>query len=253
MTTNAVNNSVYGDFSVKDGASGSSRVLRIENENDSASSEAAIETQVGGTSADDTYFRYVVSTTNSWSHGIDQTDSQSFNMAYAASATATPSSTKAIKATTDGELLYPSQPIFKAYLSSTASNVTGDGTVYTVAFASEEVDQNSNYNTSTYRFVAPKDGKYLLAYNVMLGGAQAGTTSTYFYLYKNGSEKLTTYNISAAQKRNTSDEFGVNGLVIADLSANDYVDVRGSVSGGSKVVDVQATDHRTFFGGCLLG
>lgn len=49
------------------------------------------------------------------------------------------------------------------------SNVTGDGTVYTVLFANEDFDVGNNFSAST--FTAPSTGKYLL--NLILSTSDA--------------------------------------------------------------------------------
>lgn len=252
MVNNSLNNAVYEDFSVENGASGSSRVLCVENNNDTASSSAAIETQVGGTSADDTYFRYLISTTNSWAHGIDQTDSQSFDIAYNAGATATPSSIKAIKSTTDGELLYPNQPLFAAYRSSSLTNVTGDGTDYTIIYDAEDADQDSNYNTATGTFTAPKEGKYLFSSVIMLDEVSTSHTGGYFRILVNGVE-VTRYLYDAGAWVNAYDECGLCGTIVIDLAASDTVTTKICVYGYTKTIDLSNTDRRTTFGGCLLG
>ena len=223
MANNSLNNECKNDFTITGGVSGSSRILRVENNYNTASSSAVIETQVGGTSADDTYFRYVMSTTSSWALGIDNSDSQSFNLSYAASASATPSSTKSILAMTSGELLYPNQPIFKAYVSSTIYNVTGDGTVYgPIPFDTEKVDQNSNYDNSTnYRFTAPKDGKYLLSFCVIFGDLDSSNSGTDVYMYKNATDKISAYMFSISQLADSSGEAGVSGVAIVNLAASD--------------------------------
>jgi hypothetical protein len=52
--------------------------------------------------------------------------------------------------------------------SANQSDVTGNGTVYTVTFTTEVFDQNSDFASST--FTAPVTGKYLLCANLSWGG-----------------------------------------------------------------------------------
>lgn len=62
------------------------------------------------------------------------------------------------------------QPAFQAYLGSTASNVTGDGTAYSVVYDTKAYDQNTNFNTGTGVFVAPYAGVYNFNCTLYLSG-----------------------------------------------------------------------------------
>lgn len=57
-----------------------------------------------------------------------------------------------------------SQPCFQVYLTTSATNVTGDGTVYNLLFDTTAFDQGSNItlnSSSKTIFTAPVTGKYL--------------------------------------------------------------------------------------------
>jgi len=58
-----------------------------------------------------------------------------------------------------GEMTNASQPSFNVYTSSALTNMPVT-TVHTVPFGTERYDQGNNYNTSTYTFTAPVNGKY---------------------------------------------------------------------------------------------
>jgi hypothetical protein len=62
--------------------------------------------------------------------------------------------------TLSGVISKPNQPLVIAYLSTSPTDVTGDGTVYTVIFDTSIADQASNYNTSTGVFTVPTAGIY---------------------------------------------------------------------------------------------
>ena len=261
MTTNSLSNECLNDFTIK-GESGSTRKLRVENTNNTAGSEAAIETFVGGTSSDDNYFRYVINTATSYAHGIDNTDSQSFNISYAASALATPSSTKAIKSTTNGALLYPSQPLFKAYCKTGAVNCTGDNTVYFPHFSYEEVDQNNNFDTGTYLFTAPKAGKYLFATSVQINNVNSSHTKFDMRFYLNGSAVNDIRGglyLNSARLLDTTNARCTGFMVeMINLAANDTIGIAIVVGTSTKTVgipDFSATPaiHQVFFAGTLMG
>lgn len=63
----------------------------------------------------------------------------------------------------------PSLPCFQAWLSSTASNVTGAGGVYQIAFDQENFDVGSNFTTgASAHFTAPVTGKYFFSGTVLI-------------------------------------------------------------------------------------
>ena len=57
--------------------------------------------------------------------------------------------------TVSGDITSSTAPAFMAYNDTTRTNVTGDGTAYTIAYNVEEFDRGSDYNNSTYTFTAP--------------------------------------------------------------------------------------------------
>ena len=73
-------------------------------------------------------------------------------------------------------------PSFFAYVDATVPNVTGDGTVYTVIFNTEEFDTLSNFNTTTGMFTAPTDGLYCLGAQMTLDDIGAQHTQLNFHL-----------------------------------------------------------------------
>jgi len=53
------------------------------------------------------------------------------------------------------------QALFQAYLTGNQTNVTGDGTTYTIQFNTTSYNVSSCFNTGTFTFTAPKTGKYI--------------------------------------------------------------------------------------------
>lgn len=152
-----------------------------------------------------------------------------------------------------GEITYPLQPAFLAYLSATASDVTGDGTEYTIVWDSEIFDQNSDFNTGTGTFTAPVTGRYAFHFSISYSDLGVAHTA--------GSMKAVTSNRSYLSNLNNPFVFALGGFdgqifsVFADMDAADTCTTVAQVSNGTKTVDVftvSATDPRSWFGGYLV-
>jgi len=149
-----------------------------------------------------------------------------------------------------GEVTYPLQCSFYAYLAAAKNNVTGDGTTYTIPFDSELYDRNSDFNTGTGYFVAPVTGIYYLSASVLLVG---GSTKTGSY--------TDIYNVTQATSLVTKLE-SLGGSSILDnssscdtivlLTAGDNISVTTRCFGGTLTADVSANSSYTFFSGGLV-
>jgi len=147
-----------------------------------------------------------------------------------------------------GNVTLSGQPCFLVYNASSDLNVTGTGTVTTVPYATEIVDQGGNFVTAT--FTAPITGRYLLIANLRIAGTTAAADDWELI--------LVTSNRNYRNKTIFADNLGtqiqLRNITIADMDADDTVTVTIEVNGeASDVVDVQGdADMRTSFSGCLL-
>ena len=138
----------------------------------------------------------------------------------------------------------PMKPAFLAYNSSTDSNVTGDGTVYTVDFDTEVFDQHGDFASDT--FTAPIGGKYLLSTSVYYLGM---TDATSLYIALTTSNRTYYHQLAIGNAANNSMPL----TVVADMDAGDtaYVTITGTA--GTKNIDVYgAAAAQTFISGCLI-
>jgi hypothetical protein len=142
-------------------------------------------------------------------------------------------------------------PCFSVRMAANRTNVTGDGTAYTVAFDTENLDQTSNFNTSTFQFTAPVNGAYLFTVALAVSGQDVGTTD--------GNLKLVTSNRTyygtavATPLTNNFWTFQFSGIV--DMEANDTAHVVLTLSGGGKTADISAADSGgtySLFSGILI-
>lgn len=151
------------------------------------------------------------------------------------------------------------KPSFSAFLGTTDSNVTGDGTLYTLGNTdigntlTELYDYGSNFTPGASGgavFTAPLAGSYQF---------------NYFILFQqfDGSSHNPVINLVTTSKTYTfgnavtpiAGNFPMNLSINIPLALNDTVLFKANVSGGTKVVDIfgSATAPRTVVGGYYIG
>ena len=152
-----------------------------------------------------------------------------------------------------GNQLNSTRCCFSAYLSSSVSNVTGDGTVYTIVYNGTVFDQGSNFNTSSGVFTAPVTGKYLFTVAVDSADNSAYTNCNLKVVTTARTyTPLANFNIGAVTG---SASVSFNGSVLADMTANDTAKVTWTVSGSTKSIGVTGgadSNLLTYFQGYLL-
>lgn len=153
-------------------------------------------------------------------------------------------------AVSSGSVTMPVQPAFGAY-GNDQTNVTGDGTNYTVLWANEIFDQGSNFASNT--FTAPVTGKY--QFNI--SAEFLGLTSVHNQCYLALITTARTYNISYANPYALGftsgsdvyfDTFDCSLLV--DMTASDTAIFKIYLAGNSKTVDIVL--FGTHFSGYLV-
>ena len=147
-----------------------------------------------------------------------------------------------------GQVLFPGQPSFLAFLDTTQTDETGDATVAQVDFNAEIYDQTSNFASST--FTAPITGKYLLTANIACDGRTTAATQIAIEITTSNRRYSRTEGVGAG-----TSGIGINMSTVADMDASDTAVAKCMVAGeGSKVIDFvgNGTILYSYFAGCLV-
>lgn len=129
-------------------------------------------------------------------------------------------------------------PAFSAVLSANQS-VTSSVTTK-LAFATEEFDTNSNYDTSNYRFTPTVAGYYQVTVNIEPAISQA---YQYVYIYKNG---------SAAKRNSSGSSSGTGTIVTATISMNGSTDYLEAYTLIPSTGNISSTSQGTYFQAAMV-
>lgn len=146
------------------------------------------------------------------------------------------------------------KPAFLAVLASTLSNVTGDGTQYTVVFDTEVFDQNNNFNGTT-TFTAPVNGVYFFTAQLLLGGLTASFTGMNVAITTTARNYLGAQCNPGVQRDGASNQMTASVTCLANMTAGQTATLNISVSGSTKTISLPtggATDPRNYFAGYLV-
>ena len=150
---------------------------------------------------------------------------------------------------------FPDNPLFSVKLNSMATNVTGDGTVYTVGFNTEIFDRTNSFNTGTSTFTAPAPGAYLFTFSVFM--QDLGVANTIGNLNVNTSNRMIKMGkANYGAMRTAFNGYQPTHSCIADMDAADTATIELTVFGCALIVDVfgdATSDLDTFWQGVYLG
>lgn len=224
---NVINNTVGASNS------GQTNTFTVTNSSNTASSAARETITVGGGTAADPTLNFNVSGVTNWEVGIDNSDSDAFVLAQGTAL----GTNNVIHSNTSGQINYPLQPCFLAYVNPAVTNVTGDGTTYTILYNNEVFDQSSSFDTTTGTFTAPITGKYTFhAVYEVTQTAAANQNSIFDLVTSNRGYELSVLNPSVATS--ALGFLSAGASVIADMDAADTATTTLQITGGAKVVDV---------------
>ena len=148
-----------------------------------------------------------------------------------------------------GAILKPLQPAFNVNVNSTQTLSAGSTT--TITMDTERFDQNADFNTTSYKFIAPVTGRYFLSTFIRID--HIDISSDYIDLRIRTSNH-TYQNVYNSDLEATADNpFTTLALaILADMDANDeaYVSifVEGHVSASSGTTSINTGGSSGFFG-----
>lgn len=139
---------------------------------------------------------------------------------------------------------------FLAKRGSTIADQTGDGTSYNIVFDSAVTNPGSHYATGTGVFTAPEAGLYSFYVNLVLTGINGTTTTELLCELIATGQTITVEMCKPSPETRTGDlTFGFANAAMINMAANDTVNVRLTVWGGAKQVDVTIN---SYFGGSIV-
>ena len=145
-----------------------------------------------------------------------------------------------------GNVLKPKSSAFSA--STTTPGFSVGTTEVKIAYDTENVDTNGNYDTTNYRFTAPVTGNYLIGTTNSCYISTGVTVYMAVYIRKNG--VATSYRFRGGGVDNdVNDWFGISGSVVVPLAAGDYIELWGYANAGS----FQIVNTEGHFYGYLIG
>jgi len=156
--------------------------------------------------------------------------------------------TTAMTIDSTGRILTPARPAFRVEKRASSQSIS-DSTNTKITFEHEVFDIGSNFASD--KFIAPVAGIY--QFNACLRCVASGGTMELaaIYLYKNGSHFTDIVQIQTSA--NNMSNSHISGGVTLQLSASDYIEIYGNISGTSPSVHHHSSGQRTWFSGFLIG
>ena len=144
----------------------------------------------------------------------------------------------------NGHITKPLQPAFQVQPSSDQTNVDDNDTI---AFGTEEFDQNGDFASNT--FTAPVTGRYLLTASVRVDDIDTAANWVRIEIVTSNQDYKSSI-IDPGVLASDPEYWSFSQTVLADMDANDTAKVQYGQSGGAVQADINQGD--TFFSGHLV-
>jgi hypothetical protein len=232
-------------------------VLALRNaDNSSTSSYADIQASVVADSIADPFLLVAVEAVTNYCFGIQNNGSFATNylVINRDAPFVTPSTGFNLwKLYPSGARVMISQPCFLAYLSSTQTNVSGDGTVYHVPFDTIVFDQDSHFTTGAGAlFTAQVTGRYSFTASVTTSAAGAGSGFIYL-LDLVATSRTLRFSWALAAGTSLANNMAFQNTGIIDMTAGDTLYVNITISSGAKTNSIlgSGSPYFTYISGKL--
>ncbi len=159
------------------------------------------------------------------------------------------SGNNAIVVDANGHITKPLQPAFSVNKNGTdQSNFAIGGE--TIVWAAERFDQNSDFDLTENRFVAPVTGKYFL--QVQIRFENLDTAATYYILSISTSNQTYYFILDPDYFDQDAVYYSIAFSVLADMDASDTATVSINQNAGTAQTDIDGNVQYTFFTGHLV-
>lgn len=149
-----------------------------------------------------------------------------------------------------GTMTNSGQPAFLGIRNAAVTNVTGDGTFYTVPFNLEIFDRTSSFDPSSGVFTAPTTGVY--QFNLGVTIVNLTSSHTWFLLVLATSNRsYTLADINPGTIASSVGSLHFSGSVLADMDTGDTASMTIYVSGSTKTIGLSSSTVTTFISGFL--
>lgn len=132
-------------------------------------------------------------------------------------------------------------------------SISGDATLTKVTFDTEVFDTDSAFSDNKFTVPTNQGGKYFFSSSLRLEASGGSMDYAQVNYYKNGTRFYMPTQIQTSSNNMGTSQ--LNASVIFDLSASDYVEVYGAISGSSTAIGGAAAgteENQSFFMGYKL-